>query len=571
MKRQKENGETMQKVSFFSSLKMKIALMIIGGAFFTALVFLCIVVPKTEKLIKGETRNYMYDIASSNGTVMESIADTGKMADQEVLKNAFAKVGVKGIKSSYAYIVAADGTMMYHPTAEKIGKPVENTVVKGVVKEIQNGKRPETAVVGYEFDGKTKYAAYYVNMDKSGILVISADEEEIMQPISEIIRTSIIGLVVVLILVTLLGIVMVEINIRPIIKVSKIVGKMAHMDFTANKGSEKLTKRKDETGLMSRSVSALRCEMISMIEEIQKQSDELFGASERLDYDASETTKTVEQVESAVADIATGATGQAEETQNATENVISMGNMIQDTNTEAEMLQDNSKQMQQSSTQAMEILGELMKVNDKTKTSIEEIYEQTNITNASAQKIKEATELITSIAEETNLLSLNASIEAARAGEQGRGFAVVAGQIQKLAEQSNESARQIDEITNALIQDSTRAVDTMQQVREIMDEQSGKMQKTDEMFRQVNTGVDNALDSVINITGKTENLDGSRAKVIDVVQNLSAIAEENAASSEETSASISEVSAIVTDISDNASRLKEIAYQLDQSVKKFKI
>lgn len=573
MKKQgeKENQVAKQNVSFFSSLKMKIGLMIIGGAVLTALMLLWIVVPKTEKMIKGETQNYMYDITISNGAVLENAVAAGKLTDPGFLKDTFAKVGVKGIESSYAYIVAADGTMLYHPTAEKIGKPVENAVVKGVVEKIKSGKRPKSEVVGYEFDGKTKYAAYYVSKDMSGVLVVSADEEEIMQPISEIIRVSVVGLAAVLILVAILGIIMVEISIRPIIKVSKIVGKMAHMDFTENKGAEKLIKRKDETGLMSRSVAALRYEMIEMIEEIQKQSNELFGASERLDYDASETTKTVEQVESAVADIATGATGQAEETQHATENVISMGNMIQDTNTEAEILQDNSKQMQHSSTQAMEILGELMKVNDRTKVSIEEIYEQTNITNASAQKIKEATELITSIAEETNLLSLNASIEAARAGEQGRGFAVVAGQIQKLAEQSNESARQIDEITNALIQDSTKAVDTMQQVREIMDEQSGKMQKTDEMFRQVNTGVDNALDSVINITGKTENLDGSRTRVIDVVQNLSAIAEENAASSEETSASISEVSAIVTDISDNASRLKEIAYQLDQSVKKFKV
>ena len=156
-------------------------------------------------------------------------------------------------------------------------------------------------------------------------------------------------------------------------------------------------------------------------------------------------------------DIASGATIQADETQSATENVITMGNMIEETNSVAEALHKNSKQMQESSNQAMSILKELMEVNDQTKLSIDEIYEQTNITNASAQKIKAATDIIASIAEETNLLSLNASIEAARAGEQGRGFAVVASQIQKLAEQPNDSAKQIDDITNVLIQDSTHA------------------------------------------------------------------------------------------------------------------
>ena len=199
------------------------------------------------------------------------------------------------------------------------------------------------------------------------------------------------------------------------------------------------------------------------------------------------------------------------------------------------------------------------------------MYTQTNITNESVQKIKEATVLIASIAEETNLLSLNASIEAARAGEQGKGFAVVASQIQKLAEQSNESASQIDEITNALISDSTKSVETIAQVRDIMNEQSEKMEKTDSMFRQVNTGVDHAMDSVNTITEKTELLNQSREKIIDVVQNLSAIAEENAASSQETSASITQVNTVVTDISDNASGLKDIAYHLENDVKRVQL
>ena len=189
----------------------------------------------------------------------------------------------------------------------------------------------------------------------------------------------------------------------------------------------------------------------------------------------------------------------------------------------------------------------------------------------SVQKIKDCMAQIISIANQTNMLALNASIEAARAGEQGKGFAVVASQIQKLAEQSNESASQIDEITNALISDSTKSVETIAQVRDIMNEQSEKMEKTDSMFRQVNTGVDHAMDSVNTITEKTELLNQSREKIIDVVQNLSAIAEENAASSQETSASITQVNTVVTDISDNASGLKDIAYHLENDVKRIQL
>lgn len=426
-------------------------------------------------------------------------------------------------------------------------------------------------MVAYNFNGVKKYASYYVDEACDTVLVISADESDILAPLHRVVYISIGAAVIVDIFMTILSLILISTNLRPIGRISDIVSKMAGMDFTPTPGAEKLVKRKDETGVMSRSVANLRKELVTMVEEIQSKSNDLFSASERLDRDASDTAKTVEQVGNAVGDIASGATNQAQETQNATEHVIDMGNMIEATNKEAEILENNSQSMKNSSDHAMAILNELMAVNERTKVSIEEIYEQTNITNASAQKIKDATSLIASIAEETNLLSLNASIEAARAGEQGRGFAVVASQIQKLAEQSNESASQIDDITSALIKDSTRAVETMQQVRNIMDEQSDKMTQTDQMFHQVNNGVANALESVVHITGKTENLDDSREKVVDVVQNLSAIAEENAASSEETSASVAEVTNIVQDISENAAQLKEIAYGLDQSVKKIRL
>ena len=444
-------------------------------------------------------------------------------------------------------------------------------MIKKVVEDIQMGSRPETSVVEYKYKGTAKMAAYYVTKKEPTVLVITADKDDILAPINNMIKTGVVAFAIVVVIFAFLAAFITGRMTRPLIVISKIVEKMSRMDFTENKAAERLLKRKDETGMMSRSVASLRKEMVLMIQDIQAQSNSLFNASESLDKDATHTARAIEQVESAVGDIASGATNQADETQSATENVITMGNMIEETNSVAEALHKNSKQMQESSNQAMSILKELMEVNDQTKLSIDEIYEQTNITNASAQKIKAATDIIASIAEETNLLSLNASIEAARAGEQGRGFAVVASQIQKLAEQSNDSAKQIDDITNVLIQDSTHAVDTMQGVQKIMAVQSDKMQQTEKRFADVYQGVEKAIGGVGTISGRTESLDDSRSKVVDVVQNLSAIAEQNAASSQETSASVVEVSNTLANISDSAAGLKEIAYQLDQSVKKIKL
>lgn len=571
MKEQNTNSQNEKrehkKIPIFSSLKFKMVLMLIVATAVTAAILLLIMVPFSERQIKNETKNYMHDIAQSSCSILDTMSST----DDAALKEHFQNVGVEGISSSYAYIVSSDGTMLYHPTAEKIGKSVENAVIKDVVSELKNGQKPENKVVTYDFNGVNKYAAYNISKDQSKIVVISADESEVLQPVNNMMKLAAFALIVVVVIVSAIGAVITEIALRPIIRVSQIVQKMADLDFSENENTEKMKKRKDETGVMTRSVALLREELVDLLEGIQKQSVQLFKTSANLDGDSDETQKMVEQVDRAVGDIATGATSQAQETQNATENVIAMGNMIEDTNAEAERLNGNAQQMKDSSDQAMQILKELNEINDRTKQSIEEVYTQTNITNESVQKIKEATVLIASIAEETNLLSLNASIEAARAGEQGKGFAVVASQIQKLAEQSNESASQIDEITNALISDSTKSVETIAQVRDIMNEQSEKMEKTDSMFRQVNTGVDHAMDSVNTITEKTELLNQAREKIIDVVQNLSAIAEENAASSQETSASITQVNTVVTDISDNASGLKDIAYHLEKDVKRVQL
>ena len=246
-----------------------------------------------------------------------------------------------------------------------------------------------------------------------------------------------------------------------------------------------------------------------------------------------------------------------------------MGNMIEETNNEIEDLRNSARAMRSAGENAMKILDELNKINQQTKDAISVIYEQTNTTNTSAMKIKEATDIITDIAEETNLLSLNASIEAARAGEQGRGFAVVASQIQKLAEQSNESARQIALIIDELISDSEKSVETMEEVKEVIGKQDEYVSNTESSFRDVNDGIAKSIDGIRTIAAKTKDLDGARVKVVDVVQNLTAIAEENAASTEETSASAAEVGNTIGNVAQEAKHLNVIANDLEENIKVF--
>ena len=335
--------------------------------------------------------------------------------------------------------------------------------------------------------------------------------------------------------------------------------------------NSKFAERKDEIGQISRAVQKLKQELTSVITEIMGNSKELHESSELLHEKTNASMEHINQIERAVDEIAQGAGSQAQETQSATEHVIAMGNMIEDTSKEITTLNENAKQIKTLGQDAVTTIEELQKINHKTKESIDVIYDQTNTTNTSAQRIKEATALITEIAEETNLLSLNASIEAARAGEQGRGFAVVAGQIQKLAEQSNESARQIEEIINSLLEDSGKAVETMESVKEIMDEQNTNVEKTNDQVRQVIGQVDESIAAIDRIAQQSGKLNEARLVITDTVQNLTAVAEENAAGTQESAASVAQIGELIRDIAQIAGEQRNIADKLKENMSIFEL
>ena len=387
--------------------------------------------------------------------------------------------------------------------------------------------------------------------------------------------TSILSLVVIIVVTTgILGAIVLIFVVRKLVKALE-KGSNALEELSQGRLDvqldENVLKRKDEIGNITRSIKTLKNELTQVIGTIKNHSDTLSTSAAFLNDRTVETTGTIEQVERAIGEVAEGATNQAQETQNATDNVIHIGEMVGDTAKEAETMHKNALDMKKLGEEAFATLHELQNINTQARESIDIIYEQTNTTNQSVQKIREATSLITSIAEETNLLSLNASIEAARAGEQGRGFAVVASQIQKLAEQSNESASHIEEIITYLIEDSDKAVQTMDVVKDIMEKQNQKVITTDQRFGEVLKGIETSMEAIDRIVEKTEEMDRARTSVVDTVQGLTAIAEQNAASTQETSASITEIAHIVSDISDKAGHLKNIAEEMDKSMAIFKM
>lgn len=563
-----------KKTAFLKSIKVKILLLIVCVVAATGLLNLCITVPSVKSNVKAVIQNYMNDITSVSGeNIEEEIQFEGAEATltPEALSALLGDIQIAGMDSCYAYVVSADGTMLYHPTPEKIGQPVENAAVKQILGEMAAGKRPDTDTIVYEFKGATKYASYYIGKGMDYVLVVTADEADAFAVSNAIVRRVILGVLAALIFCSVISIFFIGMLTKSIEKITGSLGKLAALDFTKDSELEALAKRKDETGIMAEAAVVLQDKLTEVIGRIREQSDNLFVASGAMSDNAGQINISMEEVEKAVTEIADGATSQAQETQSATENVIVMGDMIAEADKEVEDLRENAREMRSAGEKAIEILKELNEINGQTKQAIEVIYEQTNHTNNSVADIKKATDIISDIAEETNLLSLNASIEAARAGEAGRGFAVVAAQIQQLADQSNSSAKQIADTINSLIADIEKTVEAMESVKTVSLKQDEDVANTEKAFDDVKKGIDKSIDSIRSIAAKTRQMDEARVKVVDVVQNLTAIAQENAAGTEETSASVAEVANITAEVSENAQHLKNIAGELDSSVRMFKM
>ena len=256
---------------------------------------------------------------------------------------------------------------------------------------------------------------------------------------------------------------------------------------------------------------------------------------------------------------------------NANTEMANMGNAIDDATANVDSLGESSNKMTGYSDQARNTLEELGNINEKTIHSVNVVQNQTNLTNKSAMEIQQATELIADIASQTNLLSLNASIEAARAGENGRGFAVVADEIRNLADQSRISAEKIAEIVTTLISNSNESVDTMNDVMKIMEVQSSKLNDTKQMFASLDDEIAAVNDAIVGIKNEMDNLNELKTVVLGSLENLAAIAEENAASTEETSASMTELSDIIDTCDAETKKLMQLAEGLDNSIKTFKL
>lgn len=335
--------------------------------------------------------------------------------------------------------------------------------------------------------------------------------------------------------------------------------------------SDVLLRRKDEIGDMGRSVSRCVNEVRTVVENIQNFSQEVLSSGDDLEKMASQTNQNAGNIASAMDDISRGAVMQAEDIENATTKIGDMGNMIRNIVANISDLNNTSETMQNAGTEAADIMEGLSESNDKTVAAILKVAENVETTDASVRNISDAVELISNVAEQTNLLSLNASIEAARAGDAGKGFAVVAMEIQKLSSESNDSAQKISQIITQLSADSHNSLTMMEEVKRRLQEQQEKLNATKNQFGNVNNGIISSREGTNAINGQAKICDQSRSSVVDIITNLSAVSQENVASTEETTASMQQLNAAIDLVAEASIRLKNLAVSLTEATKFFQL
>ena len=423
--------------------------------------------------------------------------------------------------------------------------------------------------------GNKHYYGYYLpvlNEDSSiaGMVFTGKDSVEVNSALtSDAVRMILLSVVVILVALAFTAVMSLAIA-RALKHMIKLFGKVADGDLAEwNEG--KGIRRSDEIGVMLQGITKLRKSLSDIIKNIQESASILIGSADELEHAAELTSSDSDKLDTAISEISRGAVSQAEETEEAMEDTKHMGEIIGQMVDDISDMAQSASEMGRAGTEASSILSELSEYTEKTTKAVDTIAEQINMTNTSAQEIQRAVEMITAIADETNLLSLNASIEAARAGEQGRGFAVVASQIQKLAEQSAESAQQITYIVGNLLHDAETTAETMEDVVDIVDSQKEKLLQTDAQFETVNRGIQESLFKIGQIRDKSKILDESRKQMANMIMSLSAISEENASASEETASSTAKLNERVKKITQEVTVLKKIAADLEQQIQIFKI
>ena len=493
-----------------------------------------------------------------------------------VLNNIIEELGTG---QGYAFIVGSDSTFYAHPDIEIVTNRVnafEHIDSNGPLKDFGIKLRDlgvgNSGIIKYDYEGEKRMTAMVPIPGTSWILGIGNYESDVVK-VTNSLRDF---LVVVAIAVLILGIIAGGITgiklSKPILILESSLNSISRYDLTEdlNKSQSEIVSRSDEIGSIARSLSTMRDNILKLIQVVAINAENIASSSQELTSITEQTASSAGEVAKTIDEIAKGATEQAKQTEHGAIATNDLGELIVNNKNQLTELNVSIDNVSGLSDNGLEAVQDLDEKNTESSKAAGEIYNMVVETDKSAERIKEASEMIRNIAKQTNLLALNASIEAARAGEAGRGFSVVAEEIRQLAEQSNRFTNEISDIIDELITKTSDSVKVFDTVETIMKSQTSSVKNTIDKFNGIREAIENirVIIEELNVSGN--NMDVKKEEMIEIIENLSAISEENAASTQEATASVDIQTNTISEIANASESLAKLAEALQVEINRFK-
>ena len=462
-------------------------------------------------------------------------------------------------------IDSASNAYIFNEDYDKIGGQVEDTEELRILDKVQ-----ETDVVNDEaLIGGVRYRiGAKMIPGRTWVLLAYKPYAEVYE-LADRLHSIMLGInVVTFAFVLVVLIVITSFLLKDITKILNVCNVLRTLDLR-NRENLKEYCGKSETGKISASVLELAESLAGVLSDVRQSETSLSNNVEAVKAYISNTEELTQKIVVSMSEISQGASDQAEDILVAAEEVSKISDLIEENNVSLTNLKDGSAEMKLTSQNAIEILNSLSQMSETTEAAISLINEKMDMTNKATEEIAVATDLITNIASQTNLLAINASIEAARAGDSGRGFAVVAEEIKMLSDQSEQSASKIRDIISSLISTVGEANEAVKNVSDIITRQNKDIEDTEKAFSRVMSCVKKSEQQVEEISNKNDVLGEAKDAITELISNLSAIAQENAAMSCESNLSMEDLGREMTSIMSEIDKTSQVAEELTANLEKF--